>query len=77
MFVEAVYPVSIVGSVVLGLLDIVLLGLEEFILLIRLSYAALYILSSYFEISLLARSFKESLVGIMFYLDLITYIDLL
>ena len=77
MFVEAVYPVGIVGSVALGLLDIVLLGLEEFTLLIRLSYAALRILSSYFEISLLARSFKESLAGMMFYLDPVTRVDLL
>jgi hypothetical protein len=77
VFVEAVYPVSIVDSVVFCLLDVVLLGLEEFTLLIRSLYAALYILASYFEISLLARSFKESLVGIMFCLDLITRIDLL
>jgi len=77
VFVEAVYPVSIVGSVAFGLLDIVLLGLEEFTLLVRLSYTALHILSSYFEISLLARSFKESLVGMMFYSDPITRVDLL
>jgi hypothetical protein len=77
VFVEAVYPVSIVDSVVFCLLDVVLLGLEEFTLLIRSLYAALYILASYFEISLLARSFKESLAGMMFYPDLITRMDLL
>jgi len=77
VFVETVYPVSIVGSVALGLLDIILLGLEEFTLLVRLSYTALHILSSYFEISLLARSFKESLTGMMFCLDLVTRVDLL
>jgi len=77
VFVEAVYPVGIAGGVALGLLDIVLLGLEEFTLLVRLSYAALHILSSYFEILLPARGFEESLAGMMFCPDLVTRVDLL
>ena len=77
MFVEAVYPVSIVDSVVFCLLDVVLLGLEEFTLLVRSLYAALHILASYFEISLPARGFEESLAGMMFCPDLVTRMDLL
>jgi hypothetical protein len=71
------YSDSIVSSITLCLLDVILLGLEEFILLVCLLYTTLHILASYFEISLLAHGFEESLVGMIFYLDLITHVDLL
>jgi hypothetical protein len=54
MVVEAIYSVSILGRIVFRLLNVTFLGVEEFFYSIFLPYAAFYIYTGHFEISLLA-----------------------
>jgi hypothetical protein len=77
MVVEAIYSISVLGSIIFCLLDVVSLYLEEIILLGYLPPKIYYyILVSYFEISLLNPDFKELLIGIVLRPDFITRIGL-
>ena len=77
MVVKTVYSVRIVGSITLRLLDIVFLRAEELVFCLCLTDGNTpSALTSYLEVSLLSRSFKDPLVSIILYLDLIRYIAL-
>jgi CRP-like cAMP-binding protein len=77
MVIEPVYSISVLGSIIFCLLDVVRLCLEKIILSGYLPpKICYYILASYFEISLLNPDFKESLIGIVLRPDFITRIGL-
>jgi hypothetical protein len=75
MVVEPVHSVSILGSIILCLLDIVGLCLEKVIFLRCLPLAILCcILTGYFKIPLPLSDFEKSLASIILYLDLVACI---
>jgi hypothetical protein len=74
LVVEPVHSVSVLGSIILCLLDVVSLCLEKVIFLRYLPLAILYyILTGYFKIPLPLSDFEKSLVSMILYLDLVTY----
>jgi hypothetical protein len=75
MVVEPIYSVSVLSSIILCLLDVISLYLEKVIFLRCLPLAILYyILIGYFKILLPLSDFEKSLVSIILYPDLVTYI---